>query len=347
MWHDGYDFVMATQPRISAVVLAWQAEPLLRRSVEALLASVGVQVEVVLVDNGCTTHDVTMLRRRDHVVVVGNGTNRGFAEGCNAGAAVSAGEYIALINADAVVEPTALARLAAELETAHVGIACGTLLLLSEPTLLNTRGNDVHFLGMSWCGGFRQKDTRTQSTEIAGASGAFMMMRREHWARLGGFDARYFAYFEDTEVSIRTWRMGLRVISVPGAIAWHNYESKPSGFKNYLLERNRIMFVATLWGGRALVLLGPPLILLEFAILFFALKEGWLTEKVSGYGWLWKNRRHLRARRRTFRLEGKIRDREWMRLLTDRFETPLINPPGIRIINAALSAYWALIRRWV
>ncbi len=50
-------------PRLSAVVLAWKAEPWLRRGVDGLLASEKVAVDVVLVDNGCTTDDVEVLER--------------------------------------------------------------------------------------------------------------------------------------------------------------------------------------------------------------------------------------------------------------------------------------------
>ena len=56
------DGVTAPLPRISAVVLAWLAEPFLPRCVEALLASEKVDVDVILVDNGCTTDDVAVLR---------------------------------------------------------------------------------------------------------------------------------------------------------------------------------------------------------------------------------------------------------------------------------------------
>src|SRR5690242_9656464 len=110
-------------PRVSAVVLAWQAEPWLRRGVQALLAAEKVEVDVVLVDNGCTTDDVTELARLERVTVVRPERNLGFAAGCNAGAAVATGEYLALVNGDAIVEPTALAQLVEALRQPAVAIA--------------------------------------------------------------------------------------------------------------------------------------------------------------------------------------------------------------------------------
>src|SRR3954452_12983926 len=139
-------------PRVNAVVLAWKAEPLLRRGVEALLASEKGAGDVVLVDNGCTTDDVAALSRLAGVTVVGSGTNLGFAGGCNLGAAAATGEYIALVNGDAIVEPTTLARLVEEAAQPGVAIAGASIRLASDPHLLNAGGNPVHVLGLSWAG---------------------------------------------------------------------------------------------------------------------------------------------------------------------------------------------------
>lgn len=339
--------MMIELPRVSAVVLAWQSEPWLRRSVEALLASEKIDVEVVLVDNGCTTDDVEQLSRLPRVVVVRPGRNLGFSGGCNAGVEASSGEYIALVNGDAVVEPTTLARLVEELGRPDVGIAAGSVRLAEDPSLLNSSGNLVHVLGLSWVGGFGERDTRTEPTETAGAMGACLVTTRVHWQRLGGFDEHYFAYHEDADLSIRTWRIGLRVVNVPDAVALHRYEFTRNTGKFYLVERNRLMFVATLWGWRALLLLSGPLLALEAAMLLLALRQGWLRDKLRGWGWLWRNRRHVLTRRKALQRERTVPDRVWMRVLTDRLDTPLVNPPGVGMMNAAMVTYWRLVRRWV
>jgi len=332
-------------PRVSAIVLAWLAEPWLRRSVEALLASEKVDVEVVLVDNGCTTDDVEVLERLPGVAVVRPGRNLGFTGGCNAGAAVATGEYVALINGDAVVEPNTLARLVDELARPDVGVAAGAVRLSEDPTLLNSSGNVVHVLGLSWVGGFREKETRTAPTDSAGAMGACLVTTRAHWDRLGGLYEPYFAYHEDADFSVRTWRVGLRVVNVPDAVAVHRYEFSRNTTKYYLVERNRLMFVSTLWSTRALILLGPPLVALELAMVALAAKQGWLRDKVRGWGWLWRHRRDIRARRRAMRAEQTVPDREWMRVLTAVLDTPLVEVPARGPLNALMSAYWRLARR--
>src|SRR4051794_689521 len=263
-------------PRVSAVVLAWKAEPLLRRGVEALLASEKVAADVVLVDNGCTTDDVAVLGRLSGVTVVGEGTNLGFAAGCNLGAAAATGDYIALVNGDAIVEPTALARLVEEAARPDVGTAGGSIRLAEDPRLINSAGNPVHVLGLSWVGRLGEAEEGTEPVDVAVASGACLVIRRALWEELGGFDGEYFAYHEDTELSIRLWRRGLRVVYVPDAVAVHRYEFSRNSFKLEMIERNRLMFLATLWGRRPLLLLSPALVGLELAMVALAAKQGWL-----------------------------------------------------------------------
>lgn len=339
----------APLPRVSAIVLAYLAEPMLRRCVEALLGSEKVNVEVVLVDNGCTTDDVRWLAELPGVVVVGDGTNQGFTGGCNIGAAASSGDYVALINGDAVVEPGTLVRLVQELDRPKVAVAAGTVLLADEPELLNSSGNKVHVLGLSWIGGYRERDTRTEPTEVAGAMGAVLVTTRRHWDRLGGLGADYFAYHEDADFSIRTWRLGLKVVSVPDATALHRYEFSRNPSKYYLVERNRLYFLLTLWSWRALVLLAVPLLGLELAMTTLAIKQGWLRHKVRGWTWLVRNHRTVRARRRLVQREQVVPDRVWMRVLTDRLDTPLVPIPNVvrGPLNRLMRAYWAVVSRLV
>jgi len=165
-------------PSVTAVVLAWQAEPWLRRGVEALLASEKVTVDVVLVDNGCTTDDVEILERVPGVTVVRPGTNLGFAGGCNAGAAVATGDYLALVNGDAIVEPTTLARLVEEASRPGVGVVGASIRLASDPRLINSAGNPVHILGLSWAGRLGEPEEGGEPVDVAVASGACMVLRR-------------------------------------------------------------------------------------------------------------------------------------------------------------------------
>jgi GT2 family glycosyltransferase len=242
------DATIRALPRVTAVVVAFGNEATLPESVQALLGSIGVSSDVVVVHNGCTDGGVETIRRWSGVQLIEPGKNLGFAEGCNVGAAEAHGDHVAFVNPDAVVQPDMLARLAEIAADPTVGIASASLRLAEDPERINSAGNPVHFLGFSWCGGLGdQAADHTDSHDVASASGAAMLVRREVWDTIGGFAPEYFAYYEDTELSLRCWQRGLRVVFEPAAIVTHRYEVSRHDRKLYLVERNRLIGVLTLY----------------------------------------------------------------------------------------------------
>lgn len=341
---------MSPAPRsVSAVVLGYLDEPWLERSVRALLASTGVAVEVVLVDNGCTTGAVDRLAAEPGVVVVRPGRNLGFAGGCNAGAAVATGEVLALVNGDAIVAAGALAELAAAAGRPGVGVATASVRLAADPARLNTAGNPLHYLGLVWSGGFGVLAAEhPDPAEVALASGAACALRRSLWEELGGFAPEYFAYHEDAELSWRCRQRGLAVVPVPGAVVVHRYEFSRTATKQYLLERNRWIFLLTLSGTRTLLLTLPALLAFEVAVTGLAAAQGWLPAKVRGWAWLVRHAGWVRRRRRQLQAERTVPDRELARWVTGRLDPAnLPMPPGAGIVVTGFDAYWRLVRRFL
>ena len=332
---------------VSAVVLAYGDQPYLFEVVDSVLASTGIDVEVVVVDNGCTSPDLSPLRTRAGVTLVEPGHNTGFTGGCNLGAAKAAGDLLAFVNSDAIVEPGALAALAEVAARPEVGIASASLRLAEDPDRMNSAGNPLHVLGLSWAGGLGEPAEHYRAeSDIASATGAAMMMRRDVWEILGGFTAEFFAYCEDADLSLRCWQAGWRVRYVPSAVVRHHYEFSRNPAKWYLLERNRLAMLLCDYETRTLLLLAPALLALECALLVVASTSGWAGAKLRGYRWLWQNRSWLRARRRQVRAGRRRSDRELASLLTARFDAQVLPlPAGTFLLNTAMGLYWALVRR--
>ena len=200
-------------------------------------------MRLVVVDNGSpdAPPDVDVLRP---------GRNTGFAGGCNLGAAALDTEFLAFVNSDCVIAPDTLEKLVAEASRPGVGPVMASIRL--PDGLLNSAGNPVHLIGLSWAGGMGTPETRTAPYDVTGASGACLLLATTVWKQLGGFDEEYFAYLEDSELSLRAWRLGLAARCVPTAVARHHYEFSRNAHKMHLLERNRLMLLATVWPRRAL-----------------------------------------------------------------------------------------------
>jgi GT2 family glycosyltransferase len=346
---EPFDARGVSAPKVSAVVLSYRDEPWLEPCVRALLGSSGVDVEVVLVDNGCTDGAVERLTPTPGVTVLRPGRNLGFAGGCNAGAAEARGDFLALVNGDLIVEPDALAELVAFAEKPGVGIAQPSIRLSNDPTRLNSDGNEVHFLGFSWCGSFGEPAAkRTAPRPITSVMGAAMVLRRELWEDLGGFEPHYFAYHEDVELCRRCWHRGLELVNVPSAVAVHRYEFGREPSKIYLSERNRLLFVLTAYESRTLTVLAPAFVAVELAAVGGALATGTARMKLTGWWWLVRNRRLIAERRRQLQGERLVSDAQLAHLFATRLEAGNYTlPRWLEPLNALLALYWRVARRFL
>jgi GT2 family glycosyltransferase len=335
------------RPEVTTVVVVYGEEPWLERCVTALLESDGVRSRVVLVENGGSEATIERLEARAGVTVVRPGRNTGFAEGCNIGVEVCTTPFVALVNPDAVVEPDALAELVRVAARPEVGLATASVRLSEHPERLNSAGNDINFLGLSWSGAFDEPAAdHDREVDAAAASGAGMACRLEVWRALGGLVPEFFAYYEDAELSVRTWQRGLRVIYVPTARIVHRYEFSRNTAKFFLLERNRMIMTLTCFGPRQLTAVAPMLVPLEAGLLVMAARDGWLREKLRSYRWLVQNRRWVRDRRRLVQAERTTPESALTVHLVDHLKPgnlPGAHPP--EAVGRLVVAYWAVVGR--
>lgn len=334
-------------PRVTAIVLGYGDEAWLTECIDSVLASTGVAVSVLLVDNGVVGDQVSALEARPAVRVLRPGRNLGFAGGVVLAAEEVSDEFLALVNSDVIVEPDALAALVAEAARPDVGICSACVTLGEQREVVNSVGNPLHVLGFAWAGGFGSPvSAHPEPRDIATATGACAVMRTDWWQTVGGFASEYFAYAEDVDISWRTWQRGRRVTYVPSAVAHHYYEFSRSPLKYYLLERNRLLFLLTTYETRTLLLLSPLLLLAEAAVTAQSILGGWFRQKVRGWAWLLTHRAWVASRRRSIQRARTVSDRELAPLWSTRFDPGHeATPTGAGPFGALVSAYWGIARR--
>ena len=333
-------------PSVSTVVVVYGEEPWLAQCVISILRSEGVAVEVVLVENGGSEATIAELELLDGVRVIRPGRNTGFAGGCNLGVAGGASAFLALINPDATVDPDALRTLVAAAARPEIGVATASVRLADDPSLLNSAGNDINCLGLSWAGHFGEPALSFDAEcDVASASGTGLVCRREHWEQLGGLSERFFAYYEDAEFSIRTWQRGLRVVFIPEAIVVHRYEFSRNPTKFLLLERNRLFMMLTCFDLRHLMAIAPLAAAMELGILLIAARDGWLRQKVRSYVEVAASLTWIRSRRSQVMADRLVTPHRFDDLLTTSLRPgnmPGAHPP--RLIEQLVALYWHLAR---
>lgn len=229
------------------------------------------RLEIIVVDNGSSDGSVDFVRAEYPTVrVLANETNVGFARANNQGAEAAGGRYLALLNNDMRLEPNWVARMVARLEEAPPDVVCaGSLILNWDGSLVDFGGGTLAFNGI----GFQthaqtppEAVRDTYSEEILFACGGALMVDRDVYLEVGGFDADYFAYLEDVDFGWRLWVLGYRVVFCPDAVVFHRHNATSNQFDAYrkavLIERNALYSVIKNYDQASLsTVLGPALLL--------------------------------------------------------------------------------------
>jgi GT2 family glycosyltransferase len=192
---------------------------------ESLAGQTLPPVEVVVVDNGSSDGSVDLLRERfPDARVLAFAENRGFAAAVNAGIAEANAELVAFLNNDAVADPGWLAELAACLER-HPGAAAATskLVLADDSGRLDGAGDGLTRSFLPYVRGHGEPDDGRygDEVEVFGASGAAAVWHASVLRELGGFDERFFAYYEDVDLSFRARLRGYEIWYAPRAVVRH------------------------------------------------------------------------------------------------------------------------------
>ena len=231
----------------------------------------------------------------------------------------------------------------------EVAAAQPLVVLHSEPNLVNTAGNELHFCGFGYCGGYRQTVDSVRPDQgvrsVAFASGAALLLRMDALARSGDFDERLFLYHEDCDLQIRLRQCGYDCVLVPESRVLHKYTERFSARKYALLDRNRWLVLIKDWPLARLAVAAPALAGAELAVLVFAARQGWLQAKLASYGEI------LRLLPATLRDRRQVQKNRSANATDGAFLTGAMCFPGLdhpiitRVANPLLSAYWFFARK--
>jgi GT2 family glycosyltransferase len=305
---------------LSVVVPVFGEEAAVEECVAALAAArarLGEESELVLVLNRVSDGLRARLRAGD-ATLVEPAENLGFAPAVNAAIAVSAGEFVALVNDDCVVEPDALRELVAVARGGErVGSVAAQLRFARRPELLNSAGLELDELGVAAERLLGEPVGRSEAepVEVFGASGAFALYRRALLDELGGFDGSFFAYLEDVDVAWRARMLGWRCLYAPRAVGFHDHSRSfrhGSAEKDFLVGRNRVRLLAKNATSAQLRRRGAGIVAYELAFVCFSAVRGRTLAPLRG------------------RLRGLREWRRYRALGTARRPVALAPPAGLR-----------------
>jgi len=211
--------------RAVVVIPTWNARSLLTETLASIAAQT-VPAEIVVVDNASTDGTAEMLAADfPHVIVVRNPCNAGFGRAINRGVQEVVGaDVIVLVNNDAVCAPEFIERLLEPLADRRIGMVAGVLLQGSAPGLVDSAGIELDTTLRSWDMLWnRPAEELAHAAEPVGPCGGAAAYRADAFMELGGFDERFFAYWEDVDLALRFRLAGWGCSRAPAAHALHRH----------------------------------------------------------------------------------------------------------------------------
>jgi GT2 family glycosyltransferase len=178
--------------------------------------------EIIVIDNASTDDSCEMIKTKfPHIKLIENKTNYGFPKGNNIGVAQAKGEYICILNPDTVVGEDTFSKILNtknwQLNTGIIGCklidGSGNFLPESKrgiptPWVAFTKIFGLYNISNYFGKYYAQHLSENESGEVAILVGAFMMMQRELYLEIGGFDEKCFMYSDDIDLSYMVKKLG-------------------------------------------------------------------------------------------------------------------------------------------
>ncbi len=298
-------------PEVRVIVVNYNAGPLLGRCLDALQRQTFRNFEAVVVDNASEDGSLDGAVPDDPRFRVDRlGENLGFAAANNRGARACKAPWVATLNPDAFAEPDWLQRLL-DATQRHAGVAMfgSTQIDAEDEGRIDGSGDAFFAPGLAWRGNHGHPvGDLPEEGEVFGPCAAAALYRTEAFAAAGGFDERYFCYYEDVDLAFRLRLRGERCIQVRDAVVKHvgsGLAGSRSDFVRYHGARNLLwLFVKNMPAPLFWPLL-PAHAGLQAALLAWAMVRGhlppaWrgLKDGVRGLPAVWRSRQEVQAARR-------------------------------------------------
>jgi GT2 family glycosyltransferase len=229
------------QADLSVVIVTYRNAADITSCLQAVgRATRGSAAEVIVVDNASPDETAAVAARAaPGATIVERASNSGFARGCAAGADLAHGRWLLFLNPDTVIAEDAIeALVSCATDHPSAGIVGGRFVDESgeidprswwgRPSLWSAfcfaSGLNALLAGsplfdpeapQPWAPGF------DGAREVPAVSGALMLVKRDLWEQLGGFDPRFFMYGEDIDFCLRAARAGCQPMVTARAVCHH------------------------------------------------------------------------------------------------------------------------------
>jgi len=190
----------------SFIVVNFNTAKLTRDCVTSILTNtVESQREIIVIDNASADDGVVLLKKEfgSQIKLIANSVNGGFAAANNIGARIASGDFLFFLNSDTIIESNIVSHLELLFKNNHkLGVVAPRLRLANGQPQLFAYGRFPNLVSVVfnkiWSLRFLKKTG--QFMPVDWVSGAALIIRKEIFESIGGWDEKYFLYFEDVDL---------------------------------------------------------------------------------------------------------------------------------------------------
>ncbi len=200
---------------LSFIILNYHSEKYLPRCISSLEKNAaGFKYEIILVNNN--PEELELAFTSPFIQILNTFSNIGFARGCNLGASIATGKILFFLNPDTQLLGSTLATKLSLFDNEAIGIIAPSLLTetgLPQPWRAGQAITPFSTILQNLCLKKNSLFTpKNPTTELAWVSGAALLIKKDLFEKIGGFDEKFFMYFEDVDLCRRISQLGKKII---------------------------------------------------------------------------------------------------------------------------------------
>lgn len=240
---------------LSIITVTFNNEDLITDYINSLLENVPKFCEVIVVDNNSTDDTLKLIPADKMIKIIRNNSNLGFAKACNLGVRSSNGQYLFFLNPDTKVKDGAIVKLLEFIKTQNQIIVAPKLIefdgkiqpsVRKLPTIIGAIKE--YYLGVR--DSYEAYVPSGEAiVEVESVVGGALMISRELFLKIKGFDEKFFLYFEDLDLCRKVRNLGHKIYYLPSAVIEHKVGGSISENKLKWLNNSAKSYHGAIYNG--------------------------------------------------------------------------------------------------
>lgn len=264
---------------LSIIIVTWNTADITLKNIQTIKKYLkNISYEIIVADNGSSDDTVTKLKKEGGIKIIENKENLGFGKGNNIAASHATGDFLLFLNSDMELIDNKLKDMLDYIsKNPHIGIV--------GPKFLNINMTDqgsvfppqslINAIKEFW---FDQKTfskyvpDSTKPVEVFSISGGAILIRRHLFNKIGGWDKRYFMYYEDLELCRQINRLGYKIYYYPECRFIHRHGASGKSLADSSNQWRRLIPSSKIYHG-----------ILKHYLLFLITWSGQKWQKIKMY----------------------------------------------------------------